>query len=189
VGDRYETVTFEVRRGSGAITHTRVDARVRQRLRSVVDSAPNAAMRADVVLGVLVEADFEKNTARLRSPARQAVDVSFTDKQADDIQAALRQQATLRGEVAYDPRTPTVQKVLLREVVRGRQLVLHDLDPEEFWQARTFDDLAEAHGTASPLSVDHLYSEASEDERDAFMAALAELAHEPESRLPLFQPP
>lgn len=176
VGDRYEALAFEVRRRGQVVTRARVDGQVRRRLRDFVNSVPSEAMRADAVLGVLYEADFERNTARLRSPARQVVEVRFSDEQADDIQAALRQQATLRGEVVYDAETQMVQRVVLREVIRGEQLALPDLDPDDFWRPRTFDELAEAHGSADAVSVDAVYdADATEDEREAFMAALAEL--------------
>lgn len=67
VGDRYEAIVFDF------VAHdlprkVRVDGTVRSRRRAYVDSAPAAPIRTDAVVGVLVEADFEKHTARLHTP-------------------------------------------------------------------------------------------------------------------------
>lgn len=176
IGDRYDTLTFEVRRPERSPATATVDARVRRSLREFVDAAPSEAMRPDAVLGVLFEANFEKNTARLRSPARQVVDVTFDDEHADDIQAALRQHTSLRGEVIYDPATQAVQRVIVRELVHGEQLVLPHVEPDHYWRARTLDELAETHGTTAPVRTDTMHDAlASDEERDAFMAALADL--------------
>jgi hypothetical protein len=61
----------------------RVDGQVRQRLRSYVDSAPPVPTRTDALAGVLVEADFEKRTARLSATTEPAVQIGFDEKLAD----------------------------------------------------------------------------------------------------------
>jgi hypothetical protein len=176
IGDRYEALTMEARGPHRTWKRARVDRRVRRSLREYVDTAPEEAMRPDAVLGVLFEANFEKNTARLRSPARQVVEVAFGEDHADDIQAALRQQTALRGEVTYDPNTQTVQRVSLQEIMRGEQLALPGLDAEEYWASPSLDELAEAHGTTSVVEVAAMHdADATDEERDSFMAALAEL--------------
>jgi hypothetical protein len=140
-----------------------------------VDSLPDPPVRADAVVGVLVEADFEKRTARLRTATEPAVQVAFTSDLDDDIHAALRQPATLRGEVSFDPKTQTARAVALRSVDRGKQLIL-GIDGEEFWRELSFEDSAQQQGAGSPIDPDLLFdAEASDEERDAFMAALAEL--------------
>jgi hypothetical protein len=174
VGERYEAVTFDSEAG-GRRRRVRVDGDVRARLREYMDSVPLPPVREDAVVGVLVEADFEKRTARLRTPTQPAVQVSFTEDLDDDIQAALRQQATLRGEIVFDVKTQVAKSVMLRNVDRGEQLVL-GLDSQEFWHERSFEDLARQQGTGEPVDAGSLYdADASDDERDAFMAVLAEL--------------
>jgi hypothetical protein len=124
-------------------------------------------------MGVLVEADFEKKTARLRTLLEPAVQVEFDEALADEIQAALRQQATLRGEVAYDPQTHTAKSVRLRQMIRGEQL---DLLAETYWSEATLDDLVARHGLDPVPPIEALFDAgASDEERDAFMAALADI--------------
>jgi hypothetical protein len=176
IGERYDAVTIEARSERPRTRRVaRIDHDVRARLREVVDDSTFTPVHRDTVVGVLVEADFERCTARLRGALRQAVDVRFTPNQADEIQAALREPATLQGEVTYDPRDHVVRSVTLRRIVRGEQMTL-DLDPDEFWRERSFDELAVMQATNEPVHVETLHdAEASEEERDAFMAALAEL--------------
>ena len=174
VGERYDAITFDSE-ADGRRRTVRVDGEVRVRLRAYVDSVPPPPVRQDAVVGVLVQADFEKRTARLRTPTQPAVQVSFAEDLDDDIQAALRQQATLRGEIVFDPKTHVARSVVLRALDRGEQLVL-GLDAEEFWRERSFEDLARQQGTGEPVDAASLYdAEASDQERDAFMAVLAEL--------------
>jgi hypothetical protein len=176
VGERYDAIVFDVP-ANGRRRQRRkvkVDGRVRKRLRTYVDATPPPLPRPDDLVGVLVEADFERHTARLRTPTEAGIDVAFSDDQADDIQAALRQSSTVRGDVLYDAKTHTAKSVRLTEIVRGiEQLVL---DPGEFWRELSFEDLAERQGSGRPADPDALYdAEATDDERDAVMAALAEL--------------
>ena len=173
IGERYDALTFDSK-ANGHRRRVRVDGGVRQRLRAYVESAP-AAPRPDALAGVLVEADFEKRTARLRTATEPGVQVSFDDDLADDIQAALRQQASFRGEVLYDPETSVAKSVRLHRIDRGEQLVL-GLDAEEFWRERSFEELARLQGAGQPADPDALYdADATDEERDAFMAALSEL--------------
>lgn len=175
IGVRYEAVTFDSAANDRPARKVRLDGEVRSRLRTYVESAPSPPVRPDAVVGVLVEADFEKRTARLRTPTEPAVQVSFTEDLDDDIHVALRGPATLRGEVVYDPRTSTARSVALRTVVRGEQLIL-GLDPQVFWLDRSFDDLAREQGAGQPAHPERLHdAEATDEERDAFVAALVEL--------------
>jgi hypothetical protein len=103
------------------------------------------------------------------------VTVEFPEDLDDDIHAALRQPATLRGEVTYDPRTHVARSVALDALERGEQLVM-GVDPRDFWRVRSFEELAAEQGAGFPVDPDRLYDrDASEEEKDAFMAALAEL--------------
>ena len=174
IGDRYEALTFDAKT-NGRRRTARVDGEGRQRLRSYVNSVPPTASREDALVGTLVEADFEKRTARLRTATEPAVQVSFDDDLADAIQYALRQHASFRGEVVYDPRTSVARAVRLQRIDRGEQLVL-GLDAEEFWREWSFEDLAQVQGAGQPADLDALYDAgATEKERDAFMAAISEL--------------
>ncbi|MDQ4125557.1 MAG: hypothetical protein M3134_08160 [Actinomycetota bacterium] len=174
IGDRYDAITFIALAEDGATRKVRVDGNGRRRLRRYVESIPTPDPRPDDLVGVLVEADFEKRTARLRTPEEPAIEVAFSDEQADAIQSALRQPSTVRGEVTYDARTHMAKTVRLREIVRGiEQLVL---DPGEFWQELSFAELAERQDAGRPAQPHDLYdAEASDAERDAVMAAMAEL--------------
>ena len=174
VGERYDAIVIDAPGQGLRRRKVKIDGTTRRRLRQYVDDAPAPAPRTDDLVGSLVEADFERCTARLRTPAEAAVEVTFSNEQADDIQAALRQSATVRGDVLYDPTTHTAKSVRLTELVRGiEQLVL---DPGEFWAEVSFEDLAERQMSGRPVNPAELDDdEATDDERDAVMAALAEL--------------
>lgn len=174
VGERYEAIVIEAP-SAGRRRRVKIDAKARKRLRRYVDTAPTPVPRTDDLLGSLVEADFEKRTARLRTPTEAAVEVTFSDEHADDVQDALRQRATVSGEVVYDPKTQTAKSVRLKQIVRGEQLVL-GVDPSAFWSHQTFADLVQRQGAGQPIDPDDLYNDgATDDEKRAFMAALAEL--------------
>jgi len=175
IGERYDAITFEDT-ANGDLHPARVDGEMRERLRSYVEQNATVAIRPDDLTGVLVEADFEKHTARLRTPTEAGVEVSFTDDQADDIHAALRQQTTARGDVVFDSKTHTAKSVRLTQLVHGEQLIL-GVDPTEFLAERSLDELAALQDAGRPVNTASLYNaEASEEERDAFMAAISELA-------------
>lgn len=178
LGERYDDVSFALEDSSAVPVAPRkvtLDTAAVGRLRENVER-DKASLRDDSLYGVLVEADFEKNTARLRGPLRELVTVSFDESLADDIQEALRRQATFEGAVAYDPETNMAKSVRLTSVSRGVQLAL-DLDQAEFWTERTFAELARARAGALASTPDELFdAEATDEERDAFMAALAELS-------------
>jgi hypothetical protein len=174
IGERYDALTFDATT-NGHRRGVRIDGHVGERLRSYVDSVPLVPTRTDALVGVLVEADFEKRTARLRTTTEPAVQIGFDEELADEIQTALRQQASFRGEVVYDAKSHIAKSVRLQQIERGEQLVL-GLDPEEFWRERTFEDLARLQGAGQPADLDDLYdAEATDEERNAFMAAISEI--------------
>jgi hypothetical protein len=89
--------------------------------------------------------------------------------------AALRQQASLRGEVVYDAKSDIAKSVRRQRIERAEQLVL-GVDPEELRRERTFEDLARLQGAGQPANLDALYdADAIDEERDAFMAAISEM--------------
>jgi hypothetical protein len=174
IGGRYETIDFDARIGSGA-RHTCIDAGTRERLTIQVTAAERQAARPDAVGGTLVEADFERRTARLRTSTDVAVHVEFSPEFEDEIQAALRHPATMRGDVTYDPLTHVAKRVTVRNVERGAQMELIP-DVDDFWSERSFADLANEQGAGEPVDPESLYDpDATEDERGAFMAAIADL--------------
>jgi hypothetical protein len=175
IGTRYEAMTLiEAPNGSRAGRQARVDGAARERLHRCVAEAESLATRAEDLTGVLFEADFEKRTARLRTATQGVVEVSFEPEHDDAIHTALRQSSTVRGEVIYDPHTHAAKTVHLQEVVRGiEQLVL---DPGVFWRAASFAELAAEQGAGAPIDPASLEDDqASEQEREAFMAAIGEL--------------
>jgi hypothetical protein len=150
---------------------------------AVIDEVTRYAMQAaanqpeprpDVVHGRLVEADFEKNQARLRQPTGEAVNVTFGDELADDIQAALREPNTFVGDVTYNRQTGHASQVALRRVVGpGEQLTLPGL---QFYRHRTVAELAAEQGLGEPQDLDSIRARTvDDDELAAFVAAAEQL--------------
>jgi hypothetical protein len=175
IGETYESVEFGYRPSrSVAARAVTVDRTVRSRLRALVKNQ-ELKLRDDTVVGTLVEADFEKHTARLRGPFNETVYVSFDERLADDIQVALRRPASFQGKIAYDPDTRAAREVRVESISPGRQLSL-GVDVDAFWIERSFDELADEQAVVPAQQADELYdTDSSEDEREAFMAALGTL--------------
>lgn len=169
VGERHESVWIEAKgrqRAKGVIDAPRL-----AQLRAVVERE-TPEYRQDRIAGTLVEADFERSTARLRTPEGRAVSVQFDGPLANEIQVALRHPAQLEGTVHFDPRTSLITSVEMRRVVRADQLVL-GLASEDFWRNPTVEELARDRGVHPILDIAVLRDDsASEAEVDAFMAAL-----------------
>jgi hypothetical protein len=162
IGTRFDRLEFE---GEGKTTD--LDIVAVERLRG---ATVKPERRPDRVSGTLVEADFEKGTARLRTALDDSVMVTFDGALADDIQAALRQPADFTGVVEYDPSTNLAATVTLVAVERPEQL---DVLSGAFWSDKTVAELAEEQGvtrlgSASELAMPDL----TDDETDAFFAAL-----------------
>jgi hypothetical protein len=178
LGDRYEAVDFRLKRPGSPDRHAKLDRTQRDRLRAYVEGMPQTVLRDDVVAGTLVEADFEKRTARLRSIGSEPVVVSFTEAMDDAIQEALRKVATFQGRITYDPETLAAKAVLLEAISRGRQLTIGG-DAEAFWRTPTLGELADEQGTGTPLDPADIYdADATDAEANAFMRALAETVGE-----------
>lgn len=176
IGERYDAIVIDAPTNGRRRREVKIDANVRKRLRKYVDATPVPAPRTDDLVGSLVEVDFERHTARLRTPIEAAVDVSFTDEQADAIQAALRRSATVRGDILYDPKTHTAKSIRVTEIVGSEQLALN---PSEFWNEFSFEELAARQASGYPVDPDDLYDNvATDEERDAVMAVLAQFDDE-----------
>jgi hypothetical protein len=169
LGRRYDAITLE-RERPNAVTRVRIDPAHRDALRAVARRPATA--RDDSLIGVLVEADFENLTARLRGPAGTKTTVSFSPELADDIYAALRASARLRGEVRYDAKTSEARSIRLIEIERGDQLTI-GLEPGDFWLHPSLAELAEQAGIGPIADVRSLRDdEASDEDVDRLMAAL-----------------
>jgi hypothetical protein len=171
IGERNERLTLEDAEPLAVSTYRRaiIDQQVRGRMRAA--ASPNPSAREDVVSGTLVEADFEKGTARLQPPLGGPVIVRFPTELADDIQAALRQPSELEGVVSYHPTTATAVAVDLQAVSRGVQLTL-GIDAEDFWRTRTLSELQAKQGTSGVFDVRELGDPTLSDEERLAFAAL-----------------
>lgn len=171
LGTRYDAVTFDTDLHS-APAEVMLDLAARERLVQVAAKA-SPEVRPDTLVGVLVEADFEKFSARLRSPDNRSVAVNFGEALADDIHEVLRSPAELVGEIEYDPETARAVRVELRAITRAEQLAM-DLEPGEFWEDVTIDDLRAQRGI-EPVSAEVELGdpELTDEEADAFVAALS----------------
>lgn len=166
VGGRCDAIHFEGARDAPVV----IDARGRERLREIAEHPSRP--QTDTVVGTLVEADFERCTARLRAVDQRRVSVSFDDDLADQIQEALRRPAELVGEVTYDRETGVARSVVLRRISPAEQLVL-GLETEDFWLELSFEDLRLQQGVGPADDLDALSDdEVTDEEADEFLAAL-----------------
>jgi hypothetical protein len=173
IGDRNTSITLSSestgQESDGPIRAT-IDSVVRERMQRLGARIP--PVRDEAVVGVLFEADFEANTARVRLVDGAVATVTFPADLADRIYDALRLRARLDGIVSYHPRTHQVTGIELRAVVRSTQL---PLDLDSFWETDTFSGLQAAQGTTGLVDPDSLIIDGlNNDERVAFLAALAE---------------
>ena len=76
--------------------------------------------------------------------------------------------------MAFDSKTNVAKRVTLRRIVVGVEQLA--LDSQDYWSALSIADLAAKQGTGQVVSLDVLYdTEATDDERDSFVEAIAEL--------------
>ncbi len=128
IGERYPAFRIERVAPSGP-QMARVDSQQHDVLRTFVLDHKMAAMRQQRVVGQLYEGDFIRKTATLRTP-RGDVEVTFDLALEEQIYEALRHQATIIGEVTYDPRDMRALSVQARTIDRPEQL-----DTSAFWHA------------------------------------------------------
>jgi hypothetical protein len=174
IGERYESVGLRLLSEERS-REVVLDSAVRQRLRTQAGLLA-VPIREETVVGTLVEADFERRTARLRSPDGQAVSVTFGEGLEDEVQEALRRQAGFVGQVVYEPESMQARSVALHAIQQPEQLIM-GVDAAAFWRAPSYDDLAEQQGVdLAPIDPDDLYDAgATEEERDAILAAISTL--------------
>lgn len=131
-----------------------------------------APKQQGAVVGRLVEADFERDTAHLRTLTGDRITVTFGREWEDLIQEALRQEASVIGEVTYDPQTARAESVHLRRLTRGEQLHA-GLVPGDFRETQPILEMARQARLAPLRSTSELaIDDASNAETEAFLAAL-----------------
>lgn len=170
IGQRYEAIRLE-RPNGGETLSTRLDAEVRERLRRSVAESKAAAVGPNALRGTLFEADFEKDTAHLRTPTGDVVSVSFDDELSNEIYGVLRSSAELRGVVTYDPESAQALAITVAEVSPGEQLDL-GFDATDFWRTHTASELADQQGVGALRDLSTLYVQTTDEETEAFFEAL-----------------
>jgi hypothetical protein len=135
-----------------------------------------AATRKGLLIGTLVEADFEAYTARLRTSDGGSVAVAFDPGMAAEIKDALTEPGAIEGWITYDPANHVAQSINLQKVVTGRQTTL-DLGDRAFRKHQSFSELQAEQSITGPFDVHELRdSESSEIDLDAYDKALRRLA-------------
>jgi hypothetical protein len=177
IGTRYDGIELEFRSRGGRRRSAVFDATTRARLREISEAAA-VARGGERLVGTLFEADFERNTARLRTPAPQPIEVTFEPALADDIQEALRRPSELAGEVTYDAQTGAATRITLRELTRAEQLTIA-FDTDDFWTDETVEELQRRYGVAPTVDLDGMYDQdATDEEVDAFFRALGDVGRD-----------
>ena len=170
VGTRHDRLVFIADMDSTPRREAPLDIAARDRLRQASGAARVHDERP--LPGILVEADFERSTARLRTPTGDGIAVTFTSEQADDIQQALRQQTEVEGRATYDAASDRLVSLELRRLVTAPQLPLYE-ESQEFWAHPSVEELARRRPAAAASDSGLLRDdEASGPEIDAFLAAL-----------------
>jgi len=116
VGSRFRSLTLE-EEGPAERRMVTLDSPARDRLFEIVSAAPNA--RDDSLVGVLVEANFESNTARLRTTGGQRIAISFETKlgRQDSGRPAAAVGVPRRSQLVHirlTPGTPPPARVVER---------------------------------------------------------------------------
>ncbi|MCY4279888.1 MAG: hypothetical protein OXC58_03150 [Acidimicrobiaceae bacterium] len=168
IGERYDALAFFQ---LGGLPHKAVlDRPVRERLAAAVQR-PNRHDDEGALVGILYEVDFEKSSARLRTPFGSSVAVYFGDDHAQAIKETLRESSRLQGRVTYNTTTSAVLSVDLTDITLTEQLMMPCVG--EFWATKTLEELAKAQSVSAVESIEELRDDTiSIEEADAFMAAL-----------------
>lgn len=130
IGQRYDAVRLDLTEpGQKHPRVVRLDRETVQRLRTFVLDASVRSMKSEHLVGRLFEADFEKRTAKLRTP-QGVVEVMFDEPLDDDIQDALRNLRTLIGQITYDRREARAVAIRVRKMTPREQL---SFASDDFW--------------------------------------------------------
>lgn len=176
VGERYSRIRFELAGTRVGRLQGDLDPPSAIRMQDQVMRYQEARTKG-LLVGTLVEADFEAFSARLRSPDGVPVAVKFDPAIAEEIKDALTETGALQGWITYDPVTQTAQSIDLEKVVKNHQTAL-DLDPDyTFARHKSFDELQADQGVTGRFNVDDLAdADSSEAELDAYDEALRRLS-------------
>ena len=168
IGERYEALALSQ---PGDVPHEAVlDRSARERLSAVAQRRTRHDDEG-TLFGILYEADFEKCSARLRTPLGPSVTVYFSDDHAQAIKEALRESSQLQGRITYNVATSAIVSVDLTDIALTEQLVMPSIG--DFWEKRSLEELAEAQGVGVVESIEALQDDSiSDEDADAFMAAL-----------------
>lgn len=171
LGTRYTRLDIEDYSGRALQRTATLD---RERCDSLTLLASQAPTSDDGgVVGTLFEADFEKNTARVRTVRGTAVTVSFPDHLADQIHDVMRHQTELVGRARFNPTTGWVTSVQVTTVIAPEQLLISLEDTDEFWTHRSVEELLAEH--VGPVAADQSSirdGDSTDTETDAFFEAL-----------------
>jgi hypothetical protein len=149
-----------------------VDAARRAEIRKKIEVVAVPSMSTKEVTGRLFEANLETNSAQVRTPTGEKVDVQYSPEYEGEIRRLLGNRAALRGEITYDPRTHRAKAVRVREILTGDQLGL-DFGGMDFWTDRPVSELiAEAGAKPVENPADLELSGVSDDEWAALYEAL-----------------
>jgi hypothetical protein len=170
IGGRYDAIEFR----TDGTPVARLDQERRERLRSVVERRHEVVLPPPDVSGVLFEADFERNTAKVRTQEGNVVELIFEPEQSGTIKEALRERSQFQGDVTFDPVTNSVKSIRLRRITRFEQLLLGTEGGQSFWSALSFAELSGAQGTGAVESFDELRDASlSDDEFQRFVDTLS----------------
>lgn len=169
IGERYETLALTQ---PGDVPREAVmDTTARRRLYKAAQR-PTRSDDDGTLVGILYEADFERNTARLRTALGHSVTVRFDHSHALSIKEALREQTHLQGSVTYDESTAAVISVELAKIASAEQLGIVP-DIENFWKPQSLEELVESQGVSAIDRIEVLQDDTiSDEEAEAFLAAL-----------------
>jgi hypothetical protein len=170
VGDRNDRVRLEP--DDRRVPPAFIDAGVRSAMRARSQVTPPRDGDADTLVGTLVEADFERRTARLQPAAGKAVTVTFAEEMADSIQTTLRSVATVKGLISYDKQTHAARRVELRNIQRAEQLLLLEGDYGSFDAPVSVEALRLAQGVEVVGSARDLFNDDLTDDDRVQLAAL-----------------
>ncbi len=169
IGERYKALDFS--QPGNMPREAVLDATARRRLSEAARRRTHSD-DSQTLVGILYEADFEKNTSRLRTSYGDSVVVRFDDSHAPRIKEALREHARLQGNVTYDDISASVISVELAEIESAEQLELLE-DVGDFWLSHSLEDLADSQGVGVVDRIEVLRDETiSDEEANAFLAAL-----------------
>ena len=174
IGDRYSGVSFEFAGSSVNRRQAALDSTVASRMQEQVERYRTATTKG-LLVGTLVEADFEAFTARLRNSDGAAVAVKFEEAMSSEIKEALTETGALQGWITYDPVSHTAQSIDLQAVVKSPQTTLN-FDGNAFERHHSFSELQEDQGIVGVVDVNDLAdTESSESDLDAYESALQRL--------------